>query len=74
MWLKPGNAVGFEEMLANVYWETEIEQAAIALTRQLARYRRVLPLTKKVEMANPTPTVPLGNRPSPACGLQRRDS
>ena len=30
-------------------------QAAIELTRQLARYRRVLPLTKKVGMANPTP-------------------
>lgn len=47
-----------EEMLANVYWETGDRQAAIDLTRQLARYRRVLPLTKKVGMANPTPEEP----------------
>ena len=44
-----------EEMLANVYWETGERQEAIDLTRRLAPYRRVLSLTKKVGMANPTP-------------------
>lgn len=44
-----------EEMLANVYWETGERQAAIELTRRLARYRRILPLTRKVGMADPTP-------------------
>ena len=44
-----------EEMLANALWETGERQAAIDLTRQLARYRRILPLTKKVGMADPTP-------------------
>ena len=44
-----------EEMLANAYWETGERQLAIDLTRRLARYRRVLPLTKKVGMADPTP-------------------
>ena len=44
-----------EEMLANALWETGERQAAIDLTRRIANYRRVRPLTQKVGMADPTP-------------------